>query len=450
MHARHKVVAPALACSNTSLLFLKHTSSSSYSTMSAEDTQGVVPYILSSDGDKHIEWMKNVLGGVEKFTFRFEDKGKVAHAAIAINGGCLYLTDVADEKAVKAVNDISIAIDNGESATNGDGENQSGPSGFILQMEVEDPNVIWKKAMSSGCTVEMDLKEQYWGCMYGIFKDPFGFPWALAKAKEENRKRGVIPYLLTPEGECEKHVEWLKTAYGGEVKEKYCSDDGSKILHCDVELNGYHVYLADQTERELESLNRKPHLFHCHLSVADPKAMWETAMKNDAKTIVDMKVQFWGGLQGTLQDKFGFRWSLSPPSPSTKSDSTNSPGVVAYLLSPDCEQHIEFIKNVFDGKVKSLYHTNDQKVMHCSMNVNGGELCLADQLCTGENKEWPKRGEACGFMCHLDLSDPDATWKKAMENGATQVVELKMQFWGDYYGIFKDPLGYGWALRKEE
>lgn len=426
--------------------------------MSAEDTQGVVPYILSSDGDKHIEWMKNVLGGVEKFMFRSEDNEKVAHAVIAINGGCVYLTDVAAEKAIKAVNDISIAVDNRGNATNGDGEqvatnseDQAGPRGFVLQLNVEDPNVIWKKAMSSGCTVEMDLKVQYWGDMYGVFKDPFGFPWALAKAKEENLNRGVIPYLLTPEGECEKHVEWLKAAYGGEVKEKYCSDDGSKILHCDIEINGYHVYLADQTRRELESLSGKPRLFHCHLSVTDPKAMWETAMKNDAKTIVDMKVQFWGGLQGTLQDKFGFRWSLSPPSPATKSDCTNSPGVVAYLLSPDCEQHIEFIKNVFDGKVTSLHHTDDQKkVMHCSMNVNGGELCLADQLCTGESKEWPKKGEPCGFMCHLDLSDPDATWKKAMENGATQVMELKKQFWGDYYGIFKDPLGYGWSLRKEE
>ena len=147
----------------------------------------------------------------------------------------------------------------------------------------------------------------------------------------------MIPYLLTTDGECEKHIEWLKTVYGGEVKEKYCSDDGNRILHCAVELNGYCIYLADQTERELESLNGKPRFFHCHLSIPDPKAMWETALKNDAKTIVDMKEQFWGDLQGTLQDKFGFRWSLSPPTP-VKSDSNNSPGVVAYLLSPDCQR----------------------------------------------------------------------------------------------------------------
>lgn len=416
--------------------------------MSADYKQGVVPYILTSNGNKHIEWMKNVLDGVEKFVFRSEDSEKVAHGVVAINGGCLYLTDVSYEKAVKAINDLSVGVDNanGEIA-NGD---NAGPCGFLLQLELEDPNVIWKKAMNSGCTVEVDLKVQHWGSLYGVFKDPFGFPWAVMKVEGENRKRGVIPYILTAEGECENHIQWLKTVYGGEVKEKYCTDDGSKVQHCAVGLNGYTVYLADQScrsEQELGSLGGKPRYFHCHVDVPDPKAVWETAMKNGAKTIVDLKVQFWGGLQGTLQDKFGFRWSLSPPS---TSECTNSPGVLAYLLSPNCQQHIEFIKNVFDGKVKALHHTEGKKVMHCSMTVNGGELCLCDQLCCGENTEWPERGEPCGFMCHLDLSDPDTIWKKAMENGASQVMELKKQFWGDYYGIFKDPLGYGWSLRKEQ
>ena len=404
--------------------------------MSMDYLQGVVAYILSPDADKHIEWMKKVLDADDKFMWRSEDGKKVAHALVAINGGCLYMTDLSHEKSVKAINDLSVDDEGGDATDK--------PRGFILQLEVQDADAIWEKAMTSRCTVEQELKMQCWGCYYGIFRDPFGFPWAVAKITE-NPKRGVIPYILTPGGQCGKHIEWLKEVYGGEVKEKFCSDDGSKVYHCAFELNGYTIYLADQLEEE-KSLHGKPRYFHCHFDVPNPKEVWEKAMQNGAKTIVDLKVQFWGQLQGTLEDKYGSRWSLSPP----YSGPVNSPGVVAYLLSPDCQQHIEFIKKVFGGKVTSLHHTSDEKkIMHCSMRVNGGEMFLCDQLCTGESSPWPKKGEdPSGFMCHLDLSDPDPIWKKAMENGSTQIMELKRQPWGDYYGIFKDPLGYGWALRK--
>ena len=409
-----------------------------------EYLQGVTAYILSPKAEEHIQWMKDVLGGVEKFMFRSEqDDNKVAHAVVAINGGCLFITDVSCDKAVKALNPADASVENGGELSAAASDR---PCGFILHLEVEDPDRIWEKAMSSGCSVEMELKEQCWGGYYGAFKDPFGFPWAIVKTSEENRKRGVVPYILTPKGECSKQIEWLKAVYGGEEKEKWLSDDGSAVKHCTIYLNGYTIYLADQVKGELESLHGKPRYFHCHLDVPDAKEVWEKALKNDAKTIVDLKEQFWGGLQGTLEDKFGCRWSVSPP---YSGGPTNSPGVVAYLLSPNCQQHIDFVKKVFDGKVKAMHHSSDKKVMHCSMEVNGGELCLCDQLCNGENADWPEKGEACGFMCHLDLSDPDAIWKKAMENGCTQVMELKKQFWGDYYGVFKDPLGYGWSLRKE-
>ena len=53
-----------------------------------------------------------------------------------------------------------------------------------------------------------------------------------------------------------------------------------------------------------------------------------------------------------------------------------------------------------------------------------------------------------GYLCHVNLADPDEIWKKAMASGATQIAELKTQFWGDYYGSFKDPYGFEWAVVK--
>ena len=49
-------------------------------------------------------------------------------------------------------------------------------------------------------------------------------------------------------------------------------------------------------------------------------------------------------------------------------------------------------------------------------------------------------------MCHLNVEDAVPIWKKAMEGGATTVVKLETQCWGDLYGSFRDPYGYEWAV----
>lgn len=58
----------------------------------------------------------------------------------------------------------------------------------------------------------------------------------------------------------------------------------------------------------------------------------------------------------------------------------------------------------------------------------------------GENSE--------GVVLHVCLEDPDMVWKKAMAYGCEQVTELKQQFWGGYYGCFRDPLGVKWGIIK--
>ena len=76
-----------------------------------------------------------------------------------------------------------------------------------------------------------------------------------------------------------------------------------------------------------------------------------------------------------------------------------------------------------------------------------GMLKLALRLHSQEFK-CPPAGEPGGYLCHMNVADPDEIWKKAMASGATQIAELKTHFWGDYYGSFKDPYGFEWAVMK--
>lgn len=378
---------------------------------------GVIPYLLSSDCEKHIEWLKNVFGGELKELFHTKD-GKVMHCGVAVNGGFVYMSDAPSAPEQQG----------------GEAE----PHGFQCHLDVEDPNMIWEKAASNGATIVTDLKVQYWGGLFGSFKDPFGFEWSVLK-ETKSPKPGVIPCLLPPNGDCEKHIEWLKTTFGAEVKEMFTDND--KVTHCAVLVNGAYVYLYDPPTTTPQE-KQAPRQFLCHMDVPDTKVFWQKAMENGAKTVVNLEEQSWGDIYGSFRDTFGFVWSISEPKQQVKGS------VIPYLLSPDCKQQVEWLKNVFDGEVKQMFHAEGDKVMHCSVAVNNGLIYLADTDCIAAKQKQHMAGDPQGFLCHLIVPDPNAVWKKAMANGATAVMELKVQSWGDLYGSFKDPFGFGWAIAR--
>jgi PhnB protein len=62
----------------------------------------------------------------------------------------------------------------------------------------------------------------------------------------------------------------------------------------------------------------------------------------------------------------------------------------------------------------------------------------------------PDKSPSVGL--HLYVNDVDKSFKQAIDAGATQVSEVKDQFYGDRSGTLKDPYGHLWflATRKED
>jgi len=46
----------------------------------------------------------------------------------------------------------------------------------------------------------------------------------------------------------------------------------------------------------------------------------------------------------------------------------------------------------------------------------------------------------------LTVTDVDAKYQKAVDAGATVIAPLEDQFWGDRYGVVRDPFGHQWSL----
>jgi uncharacterized glyoxalase superfamily protein PhnB len=47
---------------------------------------------------------------------------------------------------------------------------------------------------------------------------------------------------------------------------------------------------------------------------------------------------------------------------------------------------------------------------------------------------------------HLYVRDVDTLFNRAIEAGATVVMPVADQFWGDRYGILRDPFGHRWSM----
>ena len=47
---------------------------------------------------------------------------------------------------------------------------------------------------------------------------------------------------------------------------------------------------------------------------------------------------------------------------------------------------------------------------------------------------------------HLYVADVDALFARAVGEGATVLMPVADQFWGDRYGMLSDPFGHRWSI----
>ena len=268
--------------------------------------------------------------------------------------------------------------------------------------------------------------------------------------------KGVTPYIMSPD--CQKHVEWLKKVFNAEQKEigHFTKESKTTVMHCNLTINEGTLYLCDYNcmpEQKKEGPPQREYngaMFQ--LEFANQKAadeVWKKLLDNGAKVTMELKAQFWGAYYGKAKDSFGYEWAICSPT-----DEKENKGVIPYIMSPDCQKHVEWLKKVFNAEQKEIGHfTKESKttVMHCNLKINEGTLYLCDYtgICMPEKKEGPPQREYNGAMFQLEFANQkaaDEVWKKLLDNGAKVTMELKAQFWGGYYGTAKDSFGYEWGI----
>ena len=112
--------------------------------------------------------------------------------------------------------------------------------------------------------------------------------------------------------------------------------------------------------------------------------------------------------------------------------------VMPYLIIFNAEGFSQFMKTVFGAIETYRAMTDDNIIMHGEVKIGDTIIMFADA-----NEQWQQQNAGM-FIC---VDDADATFNKAIQEGATVVTPLSDQNYGRTGGV-KDPFGNTWWITK--
>lgn len=118
---------------------------------------------------------------------------------------------------------------------------------------------------------------------------------------------GVTPYVNVDH--AAEASDFYQRAFGAEEMARIPAEDGKRLIHCHLKINGGDFMLSDCFE-EMTGKFQESRCFTMHLQVDDVDAAWKRAVDAGAQVTMPLEVQFWGDKYGQLRDPFGVYWSL--------------------------------------------------------------------------------------------------------------------------------------------
>src|SRR3954451_16865440 len=125
------------------------------------------------------------------------------------------------------------------------------------------------------------------------------------------------------------------------------------------------------------------------------------------------------------------------------------PYLAPHLVVDDAAAAIDFYVKAFGATEFGRVPGPDGKLVHAALDVNGARLMLDDDFpeMSGGKSMTPTSLGGTPVTIHLQFTDDiEARFQRALDAGATVVAPLDDQFWGDRYGVVRDPFGHQWSL----
>jgi PhnB protein len=121
------------------------------------------------------------------------------------------------------------------------------------------------------------------------------------------------------------------------------------------------------------------------------------------------------------------------------------PTATPHLVVADVAAAIEFYARAFGAEEMFRLTTPGGDVAHAELRIGDSVVMLA-----GEDEAWGNRAPGSlggtAVRIHLYVPDADALAERAVAAGATLLIPVAHQFYGDRSGRLADPFGHEWIL----
>lgn len=119
--------------------------------------------------------------------------------------------------------------------------------------------------------------------------------------------------------------------------------------------------------------------------------------------------------------------------------------ITPHLVCRGAAEAIDFYTKAFGAVEQARLPGADGRLMHALLIIGNAALMLVD--------EYPEQGavspltlKGSPVTIHLYVDDVDATVAQAVAAGAQVIMPVADMFWGDRYGVLKDPFGHQWSV----
>ena len=111
--------------------------------------------------------------------------------------------------------------------------------------------------------------------------------------------------------------------------------------------------------------------------------------------------------------------------------------ITPYLVVRGANGFLAFLQAGFGGRVDSIVRRPDGEVMNAAVTIGDSAVMVSNA---------PTDREPTEVWLYLYVDDCDAWYKRALDAGATSIMEPADMFYGDRHGGVKDAWGNTWWL----
>jgi PhnB protein len=136
----------------------------------------------------------------------------------------------------------------------------------------------------------------------------------MTNAAEQEPTGGLTPHISISGGRAAEAIDFYKRAFGAEEAMRMPADDGKRLMHAHLKINGSSLMMADDfPEYRGGTPQPAPSAVTLHLQVDDADHWFERAVAAGATATMPLADQFWGDRYGQIRDPFGHMWSIGSP-----------------------------------------------------------------------------------------------------------------------------------------